>query len=270
MTNTKKRLDVLLAERGLCESREKARGLILSGLVSVNGSRADKVGHAFPVDALIEITVPEHAYVSRGGLKLDKALRDLKVSVLDKVVLDVGASTGGFTDCALQNGATHVIAVDVGSGQLAWKLRTDTRVTVMEKTNARYLTKDMLSLTPELATVDVAFISLKLIFPMLMQVLPPHGEVIALIKPQFEAGKEVVSRGRGVVRDRNVHESVILEIVKAAEALNWALQGLTFSPITGPEGNIEFIGWWRMTGDAIITPIISELVAVAHKELSSK
>lgn len=270
MNNNNKRLDVLLAERGLCESREKARGLILSGLVSVNGSRADKVGHAFPMDAIIEIIAPEHAYVSRGGLKLEKALRELKVSVLDKIVLDVGASTGGFTDCALQNGAKHVVAVDVGSGQLAWRLRTDPRVTVMEKTNARYLTNDMLNLTPDLATVDVAFISLKLIFPMLMQVLPPHGEVVALIKPQFEAGKEVVSRGRGVVRDRTAHESVILEIVKTAQSLNWALQGLTFSPITGPEGNIEFIGWWRITGDAIAPPIISELVDVAHKDLSTK
>ena len=270
MSNNKKRLDVLLAERGLCESREKARGLILSGLVSVNGSKADKVGHAFPEDATIEITAPEHSYVSRGGLKLEKALRELKVSVLDKIVLDVGASTGGFTDCALQNGAAHVIAVDVGSGQLAWKLRTDPRVTVMEKTNARYLTRDMLHHTPSLATVDVAFISLKLMFPMLMQVLPPQGEVIALIKPQFEAGREVVSRGRGVVRDHSVHESVILDILKAAEALNWALQGLTYSPITGPEGNIEFIGWWSMTGDAISPPIISKLVDIAHKEFSSK
>lgn len=260
----------MLTERGLCESREKARGLILCGLVRVNGSRADKVGHAFPEDAVIEVAAPEHAYVSRGGLKLEKALRDLNVSVQDKVVLDVGASTGGFTDCALQNGAAHVIAVDVGTGQLAWKLRTDSRVTVMEKINARYLTTDMLNLTPDVATVDVAFISLKLIFPMLAQVLPPHGEVVALIKPQFEAGKEIVSRGKGVVRDSSVHESVILEIIKSAEALNWALQGLTFSPITGPEGNIEFIGWWRTTGDSIAEPIIRELVNIAHKELSSK
>lgn len=260
---------MLLVERGLCESREKARGLILSGLVLVDGVRVDKAGHAFPEGVSLTIVAPLHNFVSRGGLKLEKALKTLSVSVKDKIVLDIGASTGGFTDCALQNGASHVLAVDVGRGQLAWRLRQDTRVTVFEKTNARYLTKDMLGMTPDLATIDVSFISLKLVFPPLARVLPPHGEVVALIKPQFEAGKDIVSRGKGVVRDKAVHEAIVSDILATAQDLGWTCQGLTFSPITGPEGNIEFIGWWAVSGNTENLLEVAQVVKDAHKDLDA-
>jgi len=267
---SKTRLDVLLVERGLCESREKARGLILSGLVTVNGQKADKTGHSYPNDAEVKIIAPLHSYVSRGGLKLEKAIKEMGVSVENKVVLDIGASTGGFTDCALQQGAKHVVAVDVGSGQLAWKLRNDPRVTVMEKTNARYLTSDMLGITPELATVDVSFISLKHILPMLNSILQSKAEVVALIKPQFEAGKDIVSKGRGVVRDIAVHIDVIRDILQTGQNLGWTLQGLTHSPITGPEGNIEFIAWWVIGEAPPFECAVDKVVQTSHKELGQQ
>lgn len=263
----KSRLDVLLVERGLAETREKARAMILSGLVTVNGERADKAGHSYAEDVQVALLAPTHSYVSRGGLKLEKALREFGISVVGKNVLDVGASTGGFTDCALQHGAAFVSSVDVGSGQLAWKLRQDPRVQVLEKTNIRNLSIQMLERVPEIATVDVSFISLKLVFPVLNSLLPARSQIVALIKPQFEAGREAVSRGKGVIRDKDIHLLVINDILHSARLLGWGLCGLTYSPITGPEGNIEFIGWWIRNSADTLFPDVGQIVEMAHKEL---
>lgn len=236
----KTRLDVLMVQRGLAESREKAKAVIMSGNVFVDGQREDKAGASFGEKAVIEVKGNPLKYVSRGGLKLEKAVECFEVSLTDRICMDVGSSTGGFTDCMLQNGARKVYAVDVGTNQLAWKLRQDERVTVMERTNIRYVTKEQIPEPVEFASIDVAFISLTKVLQPVKDLLVPDGEIVALIKPQFEAGREQVGK-KGVVRDRNVHLEVIERVLAYAESIGFAVRNLEYSPIKGPEGNIEYL-----------------------------
>lgn len=236
----KTRLDVLMVQRGLAESREKAKAVIMSGNVFVDGQREDKAGASFGEKAVIEVKGNPLKYVSRGGLKLEKAVECFEVSLTDRNCMDVGSSTGGFTDCMLQNGARKVYAVDVGTNQLAWKLRQDERVTVMERTNIRYVTKEQIPEPVEFASIDVAFISLTKVLQPVKDLLVPDGEIVALIKPQFEAGREQVGK-KGVVRDRNVHLEVIERVLAYAESIGFAVRNLEYSPIKGPEGNIEYL-----------------------------
>lgn len=238
----KTRLDVLLVERGFQESRQKAQAAIMSGLVFVNGQRSDKPGTQVAPDAQIEVRGNALRYVSRGGLKLEKAVEIWPISLQDKICMDVGASTGGFTDCMLQNGAAKVYAVDVGYGQLAWKLRSDGRVVCLERTNARYLTHEQVPEEPDFSSVDVSFISLKLILPTIAGVLRDGGQVVSLIKPQFEAGREKVGKN-GVVRDPAVHREVLERFLDNAKESGFTVLDLSFSPVRGPEGNIEYLGW---------------------------
>lgn len=240
--STKKRLDVLLVERGLQESRQKAQATIMSGLVFVKGQRVDKPGTAVAEDAEIEVRGNALPYVSRGGLKLEKAMASFPISLDGAVCADIGASTGGFTDCMLQNGAVKVYAVDVGYGQLAWKLRSDPRVVCLERTNARYLTQEQIPDVLDFASIDVSFISLKLILPAVFGLLKDQGHVACLVKPQFEAGKEKVGK-KGVVRDPAVHLEVLEQFLIHARESGFAVLGMTFSPIRGPEGNIEYLGY---------------------------
>lgn len=236
----KTRLDVLMVERGLAESREKAKAIIMSGNVYVDGQREDKAGSSFPEKALIEVRKNPLKYVSRGGQKLEKAMQCFDVSLTGKICMDVGASTGGFTDCMLQNGAAKVYAVDVGNGQLAWKLRQDERVVCMERTNVRYVTREQITEPIEFASVDVAFISLTKVLEPVKNLLTDDGEVVALIKPQFEAGREQVGK-KGVVRDKKVHLEVIERVLAYAEGIGFCAAALDYSPIRGPEGNIEYL-----------------------------
>lgn len=237
----KERVDLLLVERGLCETREKAKRSIMAGLVYSNELRIDKAGEKVAIDAPLQVKGSELKYVSRGGLKLEKALEIFAMSVSDKLMLDIGSSTGGFTDCALQNGARHCYALDVGSNQLAWKIRSDARVTVMEKTNFRYTKpEDLVEGVPQFATIDVSFISLALILPVLKTVLMPGGDVMALVKPQFEAGRENVGK-KGIVREPKVHLAVLEETAKMATETGFVVKDASYSPITGGEGNIEFL-----------------------------
>ena len=256
---SKIRLDVLLHERELAGSRERARALIMSGKVFTNGSRAVKPGTLVDEGAEIEIRgAPE--YVSRGGQKLEKALRHFGVSPEGKVCIDCGASTGGFTDCLLKNGALLVYAVDVGYGQLSWSLRNDPRVVVMERTNIRNMTPDMLEAKPVLAVIDVSFISLSLVLPVVRELLTGEGEALCLIKPQFEAGREKVGK-KGVVRDPETHKEVLEAYLSYAAKSGFFIKGLTYSPLKGPEGNIEYLGWLRSQGDSEkidIDAIVSE------------
>ncbi|MFD0958721.1 TlyA family RNA methyltransferase [Paenibacillus chungangensis] len=243
-TVDKERIDVLLVERGYFESREKAKKALMAGLVLVNDETVDKSGMKVPRDAHIKVKGALHPYVSRGGLKLEKAVKSFGIQLTGVTMLDIGASTGGFTDCALQHGAAHVYAIDVGYNQLDWSLRQDDRVTVMERTNFRYMKPDMLQgPNPTFASIDVSFISLKLILPALSGLLQRESGVVALIKPQFEAGREKVGKS-GVVREPAVHKEVIKTVTQAAAQLGYLLQDLTFSPITGGEGNIEFLAYW--------------------------
>lgn len=247
MGKAKERVDVLLVQRGLIESREKAQRAIMAGLVYTESERIDKSGTKILVDAPLEIKGDPLPYVGRGGLKLEKALKIFEIDMAEKIMLDIGASTGGFTDCALQNGAKCVYALDVGYNQLAWKLRNDPRVVVMERTNFRYSKpEDFQKGLPEIATIDVSFISLKLILPVLKQLLPLNGDVIALIKPQFEAGKDEVGK-KGIIRDKKVHLQVLEGITSFALQEGYDLVGLSYSPITGGEGNIEFLAHLRWT-----------------------
>ncbi len=243
----KERLDVLLVERGYYDSREKAKAAIMAGLVWQGSERLDKAGTKIARSVELTVKGAPHPYVSRGGLKLEKAIRVFGLDLQDVVMLDIGASTGGFTDCALQHGAAFVYAIDVGYNQLDWSLRQDERVRVMERTNFRHMTPDALAAGPRpgFATIDVSFISLKLILPPLTGILEPGGLTVALIKPQFEAGREQVGKS-GVVRDRQVHASVLREVLSFADSLGLALRNLTFSPITGGEGNIEFLACWSL------------------------
>ena len=236
----KKRLDVALFEKGYAESREKAKALIMSGIVYVNNQKCDKSGDTVKPTDVLEVRGNTLKYVSRGGLKLQKAIEVFAPDLQGKICADIGASTGGFTDCMLQNGAKKVYAVDVGYGQLAWKLRTDERVINLERTNFRYVTKEQIPDTLDFASVDVSFISLSHIFPVLKTLLKSDGEVVALIKPQFEAGKENVGK-KGVVRDRKVHIAVIEKILDLANTNGFTVLGLDFSPVKGPEGNIEYL-----------------------------
>lgn len=275
MKGEKLRLDVLLVERGLVETREKAKRLIMEGIVFSNDERLDKPGMKVPASIPITIKGNKMPYVSRGGYKLEKALREFPVTVKNKVMIDIGASTGGFTDCALQNGAKYVYAVDVGYNQLAWKLRKDERVIVMERTNFRYLKpEDLEKELPEFATIDVSFISLKIILPVLKTMLVPGGDCIALIKPQFEAGREKVGK-KGIVRDPKVHMEVINEMIAFALQEGYDVNHLTYSPITGGDGNIEFLihlTWHgeREYGTNALTVSVEDVVQESHSQLKKE
>lgn len=236
----KERLDVLLVKRALAESREKAKALIMTGNVFVNEQREDKAGSTFPVDASIEIKGKPMKYVSRGGYKLEKAVELWQVPIQGKICMDVGSSTGGFTDCMLQNGAVRVYAIDVGTNQLAWKLRQDGRVISMEKTNIRYVTKKDVPEKIGFSSIDVAFISLTKVLLPVRELLVEKGQVVALVKPQFEAGREKVGK-KGVVRDKKVHLEVVSQIMTYALKIGFRILQLSFSPIKGPEGNIEYL-----------------------------
>ena len=264
--SNKTRLDVLLTERGLLDSRQKAQATIMSGIVFVNGQRVDKVGTAVSNDALIEIRGTTLPYVSRGGLKLEKAMQTFPLTLTGKICADIGASTGGFTDCMLQNGAKKVYAVDVGYGQLDWKLRNDARVVCMERTNARYLTHEEIPEELDFASVDVSFISLKLIFPALYGLLREGGEIACLIKPQFEAGREKVGK-KGVVRDPAVHLEVLEHFLIHAKENRFTVLGITYSPIRGPEGNIEYLGFLRKSEEPDAAVDLQAIVEASHTAL---
>ena len=236
----KERLDVLLVKNGLAESREKAKVIIMSGQVFVNNQREDKPGQSFNDDCIIEVHGNTLKYVSRGGLKLEKAMNNFDVTLSGKVCMDIGSSTGGFTDCMLQNGAVKVYSVDVGHGQLDWKLRNDDRVVCMEGTNARYLTREDIDDTIDFASCDVSFISLTKILPAIHEILSENGEMVCLIKPQFEAGKDKVGKN-GVVRDKKVHEEVVRNIIEFTNNSGFLVLNLDYSPIKGPKGNIEYL-----------------------------
>lgn len=264
----KERLDILLVNRGLAPSREKAKTMIMEGNVFVNNNREDKAGATFPDDCEIEIHGNTLKYVSRGGLKLEKAMMHWNISLENKVCMDIGASTGGFTDCMLQNGAAKVYAVDVGYGQFAWKLRQDPRVVCMEKTNIRYVTREQIADDLDFASVDVSFISLTKVLEPARALLKMGGQMVCLIKPQFEAGKEKVGK-KGVVRDRDVHKEVIEKVIDYALFIGFSVQELEFSPIKGPEGNIEYLVYIEKSEeprkeDAVD---VDAVVAQAHSEL---
>lgn len=264
----KERLDVLLVRRGLYPSRERARSVIMAGRVFVNGQRVDKPGTAVVPDAEIQVRGKDNPYVSRGGLKLARAIEEFGIDLEGKVVLDVGASTGGFTDCALQAGAARVIAVDVGYGQLAWKLRNDSRVTCLERTNIRYLDPESLPARADAVTVDVSFISLTKILDRLHALSGDEARFILLIKPQFEAGREKVGK-KGVVRDPKVHLEVLYRVLDRMRAQGWSVLGITHSPIRGPEGNIEYLVYAaKQNGvDRVSAEAVRDAVERAHAEL---
>ena len=269
------RLDQLLVERGLAGSRERAKRLIMAGEVLVDEQKIDKAGTAVKPDAHIRLLSKDIPYVSRGGLKLAKAIKEFGVSLKGKVAADIGASTGGFTDCMLQNGAVQVFAIDVGYGQLAWKLRTDERVVNMERTNIRQVTPDMIGRPLDFASIDVAFISLDKVLPVARTLLAENGEIVALIKPQFEAGRENVGK-KGVVRDPAVHRAVIEKVISLARGLDLTPLALTYSPVKGPEGNIEYLVWLTKEAkkdqeesgaDETDAAKIEQVVAEAHAAL---
>lgn len=262
----KKRLDVLLFEKGLCPSRERAKTAIMEGIVYIAGQKAGKAGDMVDENAELEVRGNENAFVSRGGKKIEKALNYFNIEPTDLVVMDVGASTGGFTDCLLQQGASKVFAIDVGYGQLAWKIRSDPRVVVMERTNIRYVTPEDLGEPLDLSVVDVSFISLKIVLPAIQKLLKPTGQVLCLIKPQFEAGKENVGK-KGVVRDPAVHADVLQSFLALADSLHFTVRNLTFSPVKGPEGNIEFLAHLSMQPGQAQIPDVAALVAQAHETL---
>ncbi|MBR1691388.1 MAG: TlyA family RNA methyltransferase [Lachnospiraceae bacterium] len=266
----KERLDVLLVKQGFAPSREKAKAVIMSGLVFVNNQREDKPGTAFDETKIrIEVKGNTLKYVSRGGLKLEKAMQVFPIALEGAVCMDIGASTGGFTDCMLQNGARRVYAIDVGHGQLDWKLRQDERVVCMEKTNFRYVTGEHIPEMIDFASVDVSFISLTKILPPAYALLKEQGEMVCLIKPQFEAGREKVGK-KGVVTDKNVHRQVIETVAAFAQSVGFALLGLSFSPIKGPEGNIEYLLHIRkqeQTGNSIDQLLIGQTVEESHNSL---
>lgn len=272
MKSKKERLDILLVEKGLSETREKAKRMIMAGLVYGNEERLDKPGEKVSVDLELTIKGKVMPYVSRGGLKLEKALNAFDLDVKDKVLLDIGASTGGFTDCALQNGAKMSYALDVGYNQLAWKLRQDDRVKVMERTNFRYVTPaDLDGEMPNFASIDVSFISLTLILPVLKTLLVPGSDTVALVKPQFEAGKDQVGK-KGIVRDSKIHVEVLDRIIAFAINQGYDVKNASFSPITGGDGNIEFLLhlYWsgeKESGDNQLTDSTDRIVMQAHLEL---
>ncbi|MFT8320660.1 MAG: TlyA family RNA methyltransferase [Bacillus sp. (in: firmicutes)] len=271
----KERVDVLLVEQGLFETREKAKRAIMAGIVYSQETRLDKPGEKINHDSILTVKGKSLKYVSRGGLKLEKALQEFDVTMENKVLLDIGSSTGGFTDCALQNGAKMSYAVDVGYNQLAWKLRQDKRVVVMERTNFRYVTPaDLDGEMPTIASIDVSFISLKLILPVLKTLLVPNSDVIALVKPQFEAGRDQVGK-KGIVREKKIHEAVVEKMVNFALKEGYEVRNISFSPITGGDGNIEFLLHLHWDIDQSFNQIekvypIKEVVEQAHNELKSK
>ena len=262
----KKRLDVLLTEQGYADTRSKAQAIIMAGSVYVDGQKADKPGISYEETVSIEVRGESCPYVSRGGLKLEKALRDFGVKPEGFVCSDSGASTGGFTDCLLQQGAKKVFAIDVGYGQLDWKIRSDPRVVVMERTNIRYVTPEDLGEPLDLSVIDVSFISLKIVLPAIQKLLKADGQVLCLIKPQFEAGREKVGK-KGVVRDPEIHKEVLDTFVELADSLGFTILGLTFSPVKGPEGNIEFLGHLTLADREGIRPDTAQVVADAHNTL---
>ncbi len=263
----KKRLDVLLVEQGYADSRTKAQAIIMSGNVYVDGQKADKPGVSYEEHVQLEVRGAACPYVSRGGLKLEKALRDFGVDPTGYVCSDSGASTGGFTDCLLQQGAKKVFAIDVGYGQLDWKIRSDPRVVVMERTNVRYVTPEQLGEPLDLSVIDVSFISLRIVLPVIKTFLKPDcGQVLCLIKPQFEAGKEKVGK-KGVVRDPAVHQEVLDDFVELTKETDFRILGLTFSPVKGPEGNIEFLAHLTLSDVSGITPDTAQVVKDAHESL---
>lgn len=264
----KERIDILLVEQGYYASREKAKAAIMAGLVLANAERIEKAGMKVPRDATITVKGAVHPYVSRGGLKLEKAIREFTLQMHNCVLLDIGASTGGFTDCALQNGASRVYAIDVGYNQLNWSLRNDERVIVMERTNFRYTEPaDLVGPVPDTASIDVSFISLKLILPPLSRVLGKPGRVIALIKPQFEAGRDKVGKA-GIVSNPSTHEQVLRDVLDFAASIGFKLEGLTFSPITGGEGNIEFLAYWHVPvlTEEVVPQVSREMIADVVRE----
>lgn len=267
----KERLDVLLVQKGLFESRERAKSSIMAGLVYVNGERADKAGSSYATDVDIEVKGNLNPYVSRGGLKLEKAILQFGIDLEGKQAIDVGASTGGFTDCMLKNGAVKVVAIDVGYGQLAWVLRNDERVINKERTNIRYVKPEDIGITADFTSIDVSFISLKKVLPAVQSLLHQEkGEVLCLIKPQFEAGREEVGK-HGVIRDTAVHERVAEEVISFALSIGFRLKGITYSPIKGPEGNIEYLCYLSMEAGQTqmqeILPDIREVVRSSHEQL---
>lgn len=262
----KKRLDVLLVEQGYADTRTKAQAIIMSGLVYVDGQKADKPGISYEETVAIEVRSGGCPYVSRGGLKLEKALRDFGVNPTGYVCSDSGASTGGFTDCLLQQGAKKVFAIDVGYGQLDWKIRSDPRVVVMERTNVRYVTPEQLGEPLDLSVIDVSFISLKIVLPVIKTFLKSTGQVLCLIKPQFEAGKEKVGK-KGVVRDPDTHKEVLDQFVALTRQIGFTILGLTFSPVKGPEGNIEFLAHLTLDDKPGIIPDTGLVVSQAHETL---
>lgn len=264
----KLRLDQYLCQNGLAQSRERAKALIMSGVVFVDEQKVDKAGEMIPEDARVEVRGHDIGYVSRGGLKLEKAMSSFPLTPSGKVCMDIGASTGGFTDCMLQNGAVKVYAVDVGYGQLAWKLRTDSRVVNMERTNIRHVTSEHLQEPVEFFSVDVSFISLKHIFPVADAVCTADAQGVCLVKPQFEAGREKVGK-KGVVREPATHREVLHAAVEYANASHFTAEGLDFSPIKGPEGNIEFLLYVRHCEEPAPLPegLIEQTVAAAHAAL---
>ena len=262
----KERLDVLLVARGLAETRSKAQAIIMSGEVYVDGQKVDKAGADIPLEAEIEVRGSTCPYVSRGGLKLEKAMAAFPITLTDCICADIGASTGGFTDCMLQNGAEKVYAVDVGYGQLAWKLRSDPRVVCLERTNARYLTHEQVPDALDFASVDVSFISLKLILPPLNGLLKDGGHAACLVKPQFEAGREKVGK-KGVVRDPAVHLEVLEHFLEHAANAGFSVKDITFSPIRGPEGNIEYLGYLYAGEGPDCEVDLKALVDASHQQL---
>ena len=267
----KKRLDVLMVERNLASSREKAKACIMSGCVYVNGQKEDKAGTMLKEEASIEVRGNTLPYVSRGGLKLEKAVREFGVSLEGKICMDVGASTGGFTDCMLQNGAVKVYSIDVGYGQLDWKLRSDPRVVCMEKTNIRYVLPEHIREPADFSSIDVSFISLTKVLLPVKELLTPEGEIVCLIKPQFEAGREKVGK-KGVVRDSGVHLEVILKILDYGKTIGLYPSHLSFSPIKGPEGNIEYLLHLKKEGEGaddlpVTENMAADVVRQAHETL---
>lgn len=264
----KTRLDIAVFEQGYAPSREKAKAIIMSGIVYVNNQKVDKAGYELKDGDILEVRGKTLQYVSRGGLKLEKAMQHFPIDLNDKICMDVGASTGGFTDCMLQNGAKKVYSIDVGYGQLAWKLRTDERVVNLERTNFRYVTREEVPDEIDFSSVDVSFISLKHILPVLNQLLSTNGQAVCLIKPQFEAGKEKVGK-KGVVRDLNVHLEVVENVINMALENGFSVCGLQFSPIKGPEGNIEYLIYLHKSDNPSISDTVDakSLVNQSHSEL---
>ena len=268
MSDKKVRLDLYLVEKGFTESREKAKALIMSGIVYVNDQKELKAGRDVKADDVVEVRGSTLKYVSRGGLKLEKAMQEFPITLTDCICMDIGASTGGFTDCMLQNGAVKVFSVDVGYGQLAWKLRQDERVINMERTNIRYVKPEDIGELIDFASIDVSFISLKLVLPVAASLLKDGGELVALIKPQFEAGREQVGK-KGVVKDINVHFEVCKNALDYARSSGFTPLGLSFSPIKGPEGNIEYLMYIKKTSgnDVITDEKIWEVINSSHEKL---